>query len=311
MNRKQRRASRSRGAEPPFRSTANIASTETLDTRAETHRMLGAALMAQSKTSEAIHHFEHVVALKPNLPSAYEDLAKACLAAGHLKFAIGAASRALALHETAQTKTLFAQCVREARFTADDGRIRKLMARALSETWDRPRELAAACISLIKLDAVVNGFIARANSSWPARLPTTELRDLSIALSRDQLLCRLLECTPITDVSLERLLTNVRLAMLTIGATDSGSDEHLLGFYCAVARQCFINQYVFSMTEAEADQAKRLRETLERALAVGDPCPEIWPAIVGAYFPLHTLSKAEALLNRSWPASVDALLVQQ
>jgi SAM-dependent methyltransferase len=310
MNRKQRRALRSRGAEPLFRSTANT-STEALDRRAETHRMLGAALMAENKAGEAIHHFEHVIALKPNLPSAYEDLAKACLAAGHLKLAIGAASRALALHETAQTKTLFAQCVREARFTADDGRIRKLMVRALSETWDRPRELAAACISLIKLETVVNGFIARANASWPTRLPAAELLDLSIVLSRDQLLCRLLEITPITDVGFERLLTNVRLAMLMTSTVDDRRDERLLGFYCTVARQCFINQYVFSMTEIEADQAQRLRESLERALALGDPCPDLWPAIVGAYFPLHTLSKAEALLDRSWPACVSALLVQQ
>jgi SAM-dependent methyltransferase len=311
MNRKQRRALRSRGAEPPFRSTANITSTEALDTRAETHRMLGAALMAQNKAGEAIHHFEHVIALKPNLPSAYEDLAKACLAAGHLKLAIGAASRALALHETAQIKTMFAQCVREARFTADDGRIRKLMVRALAETWDRPRELAAACVSLIKLNTVVNGFIARANASWPARLPAAELLDLSIALSRDQLLCRLLEITPITDVGLERLLTNVRLAMLMTSTVDNRPDERLLGFYCSVARQCFINQYVFSMTEIEADQAQRLRASLERVLAIGDPCPDLWPVIVGAYFPLHTLSKAEALLDRSWPACVSALLVQQ
>src|SRR6516165_9466786 len=311
MNRKQRRALRSSGAEPPFGSIANITSTEALHTRAETHRMLGAALMAQSKASEAIHHFEHVIALKPNLPSAYEDLAKACLAAGHLKSAIGAAGRALAFHETSQTKMLFAQCVKEARFTADDGRIRKLMLRALSEIWDRPRELAAACISLIKLDAVVNGSIARANSAWPARLPATELLGVSIALSRDQLLGRLLECTPITDVGLERLLTDVRLAMLAISTTENVPDEHLLGFYCAVARQCFINQYVFSVTEVEANQAQRLRASLERTLAAGDPCPDLWPAIVGAYFPLHTLSKADALLNRSWPASVDALLVQQ
>jgi len=275
------------------------------------HSMLGAALMAQSKPSEAILHFEHVIALKPNLPSAYEDLARACLAAGQLQSAIGAASRALAFHETAQTKTLFAQCVREARFTADDGRIRKLMLRALSEIWDRPRELTGACISLIKLDAVVNGFLGRANSAWPARLSATELLGCSIALSRDQLLCRLLECSPITDVGFERLLTNVRLTMLTISATDSRRDEHLLGFYCSVARQCFINQYVFSMTEVEADEAKRLRVSLERALAAGDPCPELWPAIVGAYFPLHTLSQAEALLERSWPACVGALLVQQ
>jgi SAM-dependent methyltransferase len=311
MNRKQRRALRSRGSEPPFRSTANIASTKALDTRVETHRMLGATLMAQNKASEAIHHFEHVIALKPNLPRAYEDLAKACLAAGHLKLAIGAASRAFALQETAQTKTLFAQCVKDARFTADDGRIRRLMLRALSETWDRPRELAAACISLIKLDAVVSGFIARTNSSWPTRLPAAELLDLSIALSRDQLLCCLLESSPITDVGLERLLSNVRMAMLTTGTEDNRRDDRLLGLYCTVARQCFINQYVFSMTEVEADQVQRLQASLERALARGDPCPSLWPAIVGAYLPLHTLSKAEALLDQSWPACVSALLVQQ
>ena len=239
------------------------------------HSKLGAALMAQNKASEAVRHLEHVIALKPNLPGGYEDLAKACLAVGQLRTAIGAVSRALAVHETAQTKTLFAECIREARFTADDGRIRKLMLRALSEVWDRPRELAAACISLIKLDAVVNDFIARANSSWPTRLPVTELLDLSIALSRDQLLCRLLECTPITDVGFERLLTNVRLAMLAISTTENVRDEQLLGFYCDLARQCFINQYVFSMTEVEADQAKRLRGSLERALAAGDPCPEL------------------------------------
>jgi uncharacterized membrane-anchored protein len=151
------------------------------------HSKLGAALMGQNKASEAIPHLEHVIALKPNLPSAYEDLARACLAAGRLKSAIGAASRALALRETAQIKALFAQCIREARFTADDGRIRKLMLRALSEVWDRPRDLAAACISLIKLDAVVNGSIARVKSAWPARLPATELLGVSIALSRDQL----------------------------------------------------------------------------------------------------------------------------
>src|SRR5215469_17465654 len=300
MNRKQRRALRHRGAQPPLGSTANTASTKTFATRAEMHSKLGAALMAQNKASEAIPHFEHAIALKPNLPGAYEDLAKACLAAGQLRSAIGAASRALALHETAWTKTLFAQCVREARFTADDGRIRKLMLRALSETWDRPRELAAACISLIKIDTVVNGFIARANTSWPTRLPAAELLDLSIALSRDQLLCRLLEITPITDVGLERLLTNVRLAMLTTGTVDKRHDGSLLGLYCTVARQCFINQYVFSMTEVEADNVQRLRESFERALALGDPCSDLWPVIVGAYFPLHTLPKAEALLDRSW-----------
>ena len=39
--------------------------------------------------------------------------------------------------------------------------------------------------------------------------------------------------------------------------------------------------------------------------------PALWPVAVGAYFPLHTLTDAQALLQRSWPQSVSALLVQQ
>src|SRR5580704_6279992 len=342
MNRKQRRALGRRGAAAPSSSVANTASNTTLadmcrvaeayhragaliaaerhyrtiltlfPTHAETHRMLGTVLMARGKASEAISHFSQVIALKPDLRAAYEDFSKACLAAGELKSAVGAARRALDLKGTAETKTLFAQCVKDVRFTADDGRIRKLMLRALSEAWDRPRVLAAACFSVIKLDAVVSDAIARANAAWPARLPAAELLASSMAaLARDSLLCRLLECDTIANVGLERLLTNVRFAMLTTGVSDGPDDEQLLGFCCAVARQCFINQYVFSITDVEADEAQRLRAALEQALAAGDPCPALWPAIVGAYFPLHTLSGAEALLDRSWPACVETLLVQQ
>lgn len=281
-------------------------------THAETHTMLGAVLMARGKADEAIRHFEHVIALKPDRRSAYEDLGKACLATGRLKAAIAAASRALTLGETAETKALFARCVAEARFTADDGRIRKMMLRALAEGWARPRDLAGACISLIKLDAVINDWIARANSMWPARLPAAELLGaLLVRMSHDQLLGCLLELTPITDVGLERLLTNVRSALLTTATADDARDHPILGFYCAIARHCFINQYVFSITPAEAEQAQRVRVSVEQALAAGGRCSEFSLAILGAYFPLHALSNAEVLLGRSWPQCVRALLVQQ
>jgi 2-polyprenyl-3-methyl-5-hydroxy-6-metoxy-1,4-benzoquinol methylase/tetratricopeptide (TPR) repeat protein len=342
MNRKQRRALRHRAADSPFGSAANAAPTETIaklydaavarhragalseaercyrdiigrfPAHAETHTMLGTVLMARGKIDEAIRHFEYVAALKPDQCGAYEDLSRACLAAGRLKAAIATASRALALGESAQTRALFGQCVREALFTADDGRIRKLMLRALSEGWARPRDLSVACISLIKLDPVVNDWVARANSTWPARLPAAELLSSLLAgMARDQLLGRLLELTPITHLGFERLLTNVRLAMLTTAVADDARDEGTLGFYCAVAQQCFINQYVFSITGDEADQAQRMREALEQALAAGGRCSEFQLAIVGAYFPLHALSNADMLLGGSWPQCVRALLVQQ
>ena len=282
----------------------------------EANRMLGAALMAQGKAVEAIAYFERAVELRPDLPVAYEDLGRAQAAAGNLKLAIAVAARVLELADTAQNKSFFAQCVRTARFTADDGRIRKLLLRAVSEAWDRPRELTAVCISMITLNSAVRNGIARADAAWPERLLATQLLDASgvAALAGDQLLCCLLASDPLTDIGLERLLTNMRNALLASAAEaadDHANDEQLLNFYCALARQCFINDYVYGVAEAENAHALGLRDKLEQALATGAPYPALWPVAVGCYFPLYTIANAEKLLERSWPRYVDALLVQQ
>src|SRR6202043_4140720 len=81
--------------------------------------------------------------------------------------------------------------------------------------------------------------------------------------------------------------------------------------YGAVARQCYDNDYVYSLADGEAEQAQRLRTSLEQALASGHECPPLWPVAAGAYFPLHTLADAQVLLQRSWPQSLSALFVQQ
>ncbi len=274
---------------------------------------MGAVLMVQGKAREAIVHLERALALKPDLFEACANLAQSYLAVGELDPAIRAAGRALELKETAQGKSLFVQCVKSARFNVRNDRIRKFVLRALSEGWAPPRELTGTCISLIKLNSVANEVSARSKTAWPARLAVSELLGTAglTILSRDQLLCCLLKLDPVSDIDLERLLTNARHAMLTICTTERNWDETLLDFFCAVARQCFINQYVFSMTDDEVAAAERMRASLELALAAGGDCGVLLPVVVGAYFPLHALTSAKLLLDRSWPESVEALLVQQ
>jgi SAM-dependent methyltransferase len=340
MNRKQRRASERRGgmasltnantpAEPTLTQlfaaamaqhrAGAIAEAESryrhilarFPDHAETHGMLGVALATQDRIHEAIPYFERTAALKPDVPGACDDLAKAYLAAGKPELAIEAAGRALELEETERRKAFFAHCAKSVSFTAENARVRKLLLRALIEGWARPRELTRACLSLIVLDDAVRDAVAQAQRTWPRRLPEAELFGSPgmAVLVRDDLLCRLLESDPITDLGLERLLTNIRLAILT--RAESGDSSGLLAFYCSIARQCFINEYVFSLDYSEAQQAQHLRASLERALAANEECPPHRLAIAGAYFPLHTLPNAEALLERNWPSSVAALLVQQ
>jgi SAM-dependent methyltransferase len=344
MNRKQRRAARSSGgqaapgrgagkAPPPQKIHADLFNTAVMHHQAgaladaercyrqvigaspgyaEPHSRLGAVLMRQGKTAEAIAEIERAVALNPDMFAAYGNLAQAYIATGQGERAAAAACRALELQETPQTKAMFIQCIGAARFAGNEPRYRRLLTRALAEAWTRPRELTRVAIALIKLDPSIKDAIARVAAAWPERLPANALRDSQTitTLAQDELLGRLLECDPITDLGLERLLTNVRNAMPQ-AAAEPGADERLLGFCCSVARQCFINEYVFATTEAEADATQQLRASVEVILAEGKAPPVLWLAIVASYFPLHTLNGCERLLTQSWPPVLDALITQQ
>jgi tetratricopeptide (TPR) repeat protein/SAM-dependent methyltransferase len=284
---------------------------------AESHSRLGIALMAQGQTGEAIAHLEQALALKPDLPAAQYELAKAYAAAGRFELAAPLACRALVQNETPETKAAFAQCIKLTRITADEsGLYRKLLLRALTDGWCRPRELANVCISLIKLNGVVSDCIARAQAAWPTRLPAGDLYGPAglAMLAEDELFHRMLECDPLPDIGLERLLTNVRHTMLTLAMGGDGSqaiEEQHLKLYAAIARQCFVNEYVYGLAPGEAERARELQSTLVQAIESGAPIPAIWPITVSAYRPLHTLPIAESLLKRSWPECVRAVLVQQ
>jgi tetratricopeptide (TPR) repeat protein/2-polyprenyl-3-methyl-5-hydroxy-6-metoxy-1,4-benzoquinol methylase len=279
---------------------------------------LGAAMLAQGQPREAIGCFERAMALKPSLPGALEQLATAYLSAGDVQSALLAAADAVESSESESSKTLFAQCAVFANFTSDrNGRFTKLVRRAFAEAWTIPRELSRACISLLKLDPRISEMIARADRLWPGRVATKEiLGESRIALlADDELLRSILECDQITDLGLERLIANVRHALLYAvtaeDAKDGEPEQQPLGFYCAVARQCFINQYVLSMTEDESVRAKTLRVSVNAALGAGVAVSPLHLAVVGAYQPLYELSNAERLLGKSWPHAVGDLLVQQ
>ena len=113
-----------------------------------------------------------------------------------------------------------------------------------------------------------------------------------------------------TDVELERFLTMARRLLLEAAAGD-GADGGALEFYAALARQCFINEYVFSCSEEEIGRAGDLRDALAAALEAGTPVSSLRLLAVAAYFPLYSLSGAARLLERTWPEPVAAVLVQQ
>ncbi|MDP4029597.1 MAG: tetratricopeptide repeat protein [Gallionella sp.] len=276
---------------------------------------LGSSLQNLGRLDEAVESYRRALEIDPGLGLALNNLAIVLGEQGKNGMALNTICRSLKANETQEARSIFAACARRMELKLVGNDIRDLLVRALVEPWGRPSYLAHACIYLIKHGTGIRKCLERVAAAWPQRLSPQDLfaGDDLATVAADPLLCALLDSTPACDIELERLLTMVRHAMLetAAGAEASESDGAILNFYGALARQCFINEYVFACTDDESSRAQALRDALSAALEAGTPVPPLWPIAVAAYFPLHALPFADRLTGRQWPEAVSAVLVQQ
>jgi SAM-dependent methyltransferase len=276
MNRKQRRAMRVQGRPAGVDSARADRSA-----RPTPGHLFGQAVWHQhhGKPNEAVKLYKQVLALQPDHAEACNNLACLLLAQGKRDAASGYFERALIL---------------------------------LPQLFD---DFDSVVAMLVAVNPALGEGMKRAASAWPQRLPTHDLLGSSfVAICADALLGHVLESTIIRNVDLERLLTAMRAEFLRLaaeGATIRNLDDDAMAFCCAVAKQCFINEYVFAITPEEAEDAERLRQKLVEALTQDSAVPPLWPCVVAMYVSLHSLPNAQALLDRAWPAALTELLTQQ
>jgi SAM-dependent methyltransferase len=276
MNRKQRRAMRVQGRPAGVDSARADRSA-----RPTPGHLFGQAVWHQhhGKPNEAVKLYKQVLALQPDHAEACNNLACLLLAQGKRDAASGYFERALIL---------------------------------LPQLFD---DFDSVVAMLVAVNPALGEGMKRAASAWPQRLPTHDLLGSSfVAICADALLGHVLESTIIRNVDLERLLTAMRAEFLRLaaeGATIRNLDDDAMAFCCAVAKQCFINEYVFAITPEEAEDAERLRQKLVEALTQDSAVPPLWPCVVAMYVSLHSLPNAQALLDRAWPAALTELRTQQ
>ena len=283
---------------------------------AEAHYNLGNTLTDLDRLGEAEASYRQAIRIRPDYVDALNNSAFVLNAQGKSMMALNMIRRSLEIKETEKAKEYFVACVKGLRFTGVDGLFRALMVRALTEPWGRPSELAEVGIDVVKLNPDIAGCIARASKAWPLRLSAQDLFGTNglAATAADPLLRALLDSAPARDVEMERFLTMARCALLEAATGGAGPDGEMgtaLSFCCALARQCFVNEYVFSHTDEEIRKAHDLRDALVAALKAGTEAPVLWPVAVAAYFPLCSLPLAARLLDAQWPEAVTAVLVQQ
>jgi len=171
--------------------------------------------------------------------------------------------------------------------------------------------------AFLKQSPIVADCLQRIARRWPLPMKTAEVLGEGgiAAVANDAFFRCAMESTMLQDAAIEAFLTHARLALLEMAfdsAPDFQTPDHrLLGFFSALAQQCFINEYVYSHGEQEIERAKQLRVALQDKLAAGAEISPLLLVAVAAYFPLHGLAAATDLVNRIWPDEVAGLLRRQ
>jgi tetratricopeptide (TPR) repeat protein/2-polyprenyl-3-methyl-5-hydroxy-6-metoxy-1,4-benzoquinol methylase len=280
----------------------------------EAHNNLGIMLMAKGQTKQAADSFQRALTVMSDFIEAFNNLGRACMAERDIMQALRFLARALAIRETTETKKLYVECLKNIRTIPNAAEQRAFVVRALSEPWGRPSDIAQFACQLVIDNVAISASIAHTLKAWPRRLPLAELMDPATRRSviSDPLLHAVLAFGRVADAGLERFLTTLRAGLLEAAAGGGDvTDADELRFGCALAQQCFSNDYVFDVTEAEKAQADGLRRRLITALDAGAGVPLSWLIAVACYFPLHSMPSAEALRKRPWPDPVVQVLQQQ
>jgi len=271
MNRKQRRAALKHG-----RPAGSIGSDSAGD---QGNELLVEALEHERhrRLDEAIRAYKRALQLKPDHAEVCNNLGRVLLTQGKHKDASVYFARSLAL-----------------------------MPQLL-------KQYAGIRATLIALSPTLAGAMQKQAATWPRQLSEDELfGEAGLgAIADNALLLHVLQSIPVQDIAFERLLTALRRSLLTDALAGNKFADAVRGFACALARQCFINEYVFATSQDEDAKVARLNRAVHDALVSATSFDPTQLAVLAMYEPLHVLAFAPILLDRTWMPAVDDLLTQQ
>jgi len=219
------------------------------------------ALQRQNKFADATRAYKRVLLIKPDHAEANNNLGIVLLAQGKASEASAHFARALTL-----MPQLFEQ-------------------------------YQGICATLVAVLPPIGEAIRKTLAAWPKRLTGEEMFGSAgvVAIAGDPLLRCLLQSVPVRELALERMLTSLRAALMSESTTDS-----VIELGCALARQCFINEYVFATTPKEDVWVDELKS----AVAAGGDVSPMQLVALAMYLPLYALPNTDALIGRRWPPAV-------
>lgn len=232
-----------------------------------------------------------------NRANVLANLGSAMLQTGEGVEGLSALAQAVTLlPESDEISHLLAQNLRHVRVVPEGEAFEAVLQRLLERSDISPSSLASAAVATLKSQPDMSAALEA--------LGQEAVDDVSLQiLTSSSLLMTLLKKTPIPDQDVELAMTNVRRHFLLSAGRATLEDQSEL--ICALAQQCFLNEYIYNVTAEEEDAVASLAEALSTSKTTD------WAslALLACYLPLVRLDKFE--LDRTGMPSRMAPLIKQ
>ena len=220
---------------------------------AEAHSNLGVLLQELGRSDEAIGSYIHAIKDKPDFAAAYNNMANILMG---IQFAKPFPGLSEVIFEILEKKTLV-----------------------------RPGDIGNAIISLLKFDPAIQSAL---KSNYGGDI-VPSLKKVILGLANLPLLLKLMQSCPVTDIKFETLFKNIRYALL-LNISNVEHDPETLKFQIAIASQCFINEYLFDVTDEEAKALKILEALIEENIKKGQQVSAAELGVLASYKALNEYS---------------------
>jgi tetratricopeptide (TPR) repeat protein/2-polyprenyl-3-methyl-5-hydroxy-6-metoxy-1,4-benzoquinol methylase len=251
---------------------------------ADAYYNLANTLKEKGDLETAIKSYKQAIKLNPNLHNAHNNMGNALKDMGNLTAAIKSYKRAIKInfgHEDAYRN--LGKSLQNVVFTRPDSDLKSIISSMLElANQARPKDIAPAALSLLKLAPAVKEFINTHVSGEDLQL----LERLIANLDEEPLFLKLMTLCPLGDLAFEKTLTQARSTLL-MSVHNISAAPKTLRFLSALALQCFTNDYLYHQTDEETQLLTILETLVEQAFLKGaHPSPQ-WILILGSYKALH------------------------
>ena len=276
---------------------------------ADAHNNLGNAFTDMGKPDNALASYNRAIAINPDHADAHYNLGSAFIDLGKMEEAFACQRRAVTLNP--QKNSFWAgmgKSLESLFFTTTDDRLCRDLLQLLERRAVRPSYIIQPVFSALRCQPVFSRVLEQSISDRSdVSIP---YKDLAALLSDIPLFLCIMALCPISDLTIERMLTSLRRAMILEPVSEL-VDTASLPFLTALALQCFTNEYVFAETQEERVAVDNLQQRISSLIDRQHDVPASFVAALGAYRPLYRFPWARVLSDRKWDGDIGDVIKRQ